>query len=63
MSNARVGMGGDLTFTPQIFYFCMNCENQIPQGWGTVSASNVVKLPYKSPPGGGGGGGGSGACD
>ena len=37
-------------------------KNQIPQGWGTVSASNAVKIPYKSPPipGGGRGEGGRG---
>ena len=76
MSNAPIpgwggggggGGGGDLTFTPQVFYFYIKymiiLNNQIPQGWGTVSASNAVKIPYKSPPIRGGGGGGGVAID
>ena len=57
----EAGWGFDI-YSPNILFLQEYdyVENQIPQGWGKVSASNAVKIPYKSPPipGGRGGGGG-----
>ena len=62
------GGGGIDIHSPNILheYDLIMLKNQTPQGCGTVSAPNAVKI-YKSPPiprggGGGGGGGGSGPC-
>ena len=44
------GWDGDLTFTPQIYMKYDYVEKSNSQGWVTVSASNAVKIPFKSPP-------------